>query len=59
VVGGIGFTMSLFIAALTFPPGPLLDTAKLAILVGSTISIVAGMIVGLVTSRRDHVNRSS
>ena len=35
LVGGIGFTMSLFIAQLAFPPGPLLDTAKLAILVGS------------------------
>jgi Na+:H+ antiporter, NhaA family len=49
LVGGIGFTMSLFIAQLAFPPGPLLDTAKLAILVGSGLAISAGLIVGLAT----------
>jgi NhaA family Na+:H+ antiporter len=46
IVGGIGFTMSLFVAQLAFPPGPLLDTAKLAILVGSGVAIALGMIVG-------------
>ncbi len=46
LVGGIGFTMSLFIAQLAFKPGPLLDTAKLAILVGSGIAIVAGLLFG-------------
>jgi NhaA family Na+:H+ antiporter len=51
LVGGIGFTMSLFIAQLAFPPGPLLDTAKLAILVGSGAAIVAGLLFGLATSR--------
>jgi NhaA family Na+:H+ antiporter len=29
LVGGIGFTMALFIAQLAFAPGPLLETAKL------------------------------
>lgn len=48
LVGGIGFTMSLFIAQLAFPPGPLLETARLAILVGSAIAIVAGLAFGLV-----------
>ena len=43
IVGGIGFTMSLFIAQLAFPPGPMLDTAKLAILVGSLWSGAAGV----------------
>jgi NhaA family Na+:H+ antiporter len=43
VVGGIGFTMSLFVAQLAFPAGPFLDTAKLAILVGSGIAIVTGL----------------
>jgi NhaA family Na+:H+ antiporter len=43
LVGGIGFTMSLFIAQLAFPPGRLLDTAKLAILVGSGVSIALGL----------------
>ena len=47
IVGGIGFTMSLFIAQLAFPPGPLLDAAKLAILVGSGTAMAAGLVVGL------------
>jgi Na+:H+ antiporter, NhaA family len=46
-VGGIGFTMSLFIAQLAFPAGPLLDTAKLAILVGSGIVIVLALAFGV------------
>ena len=37
MVGGIGFTMALFIAQLAFPQGPLLETAKLAILCGSGV----------------------
>lgn len=45
-VAGIGFTMSLFIAQLAFPAGALLETAKLAIIVGSggaaLLSVVAG-----------------
>lgn len=49
LVGGIGFTMSLFIAQLAFPPGPLLDTAKLAILVGSGAAIALGLVFGLLT----------
>ena len=52
LVGGIGFTMSLFIAQLAFPPGPLLDTAKLAILVGSAAAMVLGLGYGAVTHRR-------
>ena len=52
IVGGIGFTMSLFVAQLAFPPGPLLDTAKLAILVGSAAAMVLGILVGLLTLRR-------
>jgi NhaA family Na+:H+ antiporter len=52
LVGGIGFTMSLFIAQLAFPPGPLLDTAKLAILVGSGVAMVVGLGFGLATGRR-------
>ena len=51
VVGGIGFTMSLFIAQLAFPPGPLLNTAKLAILVGSGVAIVIGLGFGMLTHR--------
>ena len=47
LVGGIGFTMSLFIAQLAFPPGPQLDTAKLAILVGSLVAMLGGATCGL------------
>ena len=52
LVGGIGFTMSLFIAQLAFPPGPLLDTAKLAILAGSGTAIVVGLAFGAATFRK-------
>jgi len=51
-VAGIGFTMSLFVAQLAFPAGPLLETAKLAILVGSAAAIVVGLGYGLLTTRR-------
>ena len=49
IAGGIGFTMSLFIAQLAFPPGPLLDTAKLAILIASAAAIAAGLLIGRFT----------
>jgi len=40
VVAGIGFTMSIFIAALAFPVGTNLETAKVGILIGSGIAAV-------------------
>jgi NhaA family Na+:H+ antiporter len=52
LVGGVGFTMSLFIAQLAFPSGPLLDTAKLAILIGSGVAIVVGAGYALVVPPR-------
>lgn len=51
LTAGIGFTMSLFVAQLAFPPGPLLETAKLAILVGSAIAALIGLAYGAVTLR--------
>ncbi len=42
---GIGFTMSLFIASLSFPEGSLLNVAKLAILIGSVFSAIIGLII--------------
>lgn len=51
IVGGIGFTMSLFIAQLAFPPGPILATAKLAILVGAGIATVVGLAFGRIAYR--------
>ena len=46
MVGGIGFTMALFIAQLAFPPGPLLEIAKLAILCGSGLAGILSLLAG-------------
>lgn len=46
MVAGIGFTMALFIAQLAFPPGPLLETAKLAILCGSDLAGASSLVLG-------------
>jgi NhaA family Na+:H+ antiporter len=45
VLGGIGFTMSLFIGSLAFGESPLLDNAKVGILVASLVAGVAGAII--------------
>lgn len=45
-VGGIGFTMALFIAQLAFHDVAQLGVAKLAILVGSLAAGIGGMILG-------------
>ena len=42
ILGGIGFTMSLFIAMLSFDKGPYLDAAKIGILGGSFIAGLLG-----------------
>jgi NhaA family Na+:H+ antiporter len=44
-LGGIGFTMSLFIASLAFPVGPLLSSAKVGILAASLVSGFLGYLV--------------
>lgn len=41
-LGGIGFTVALFIAGLTFEGGPELEAAKVGVLVGSLLSAVVG-----------------
>lgn len=50
-LGGIGFTMSLFIAALAFEGNDLLMNAKLAILTASTIAGIVGYLI--LKNRRD------
>ena len=44
-LGGIGFTMSLFIAALAFEDSQALDSAKIGILGGSVLAGVVGAFV--------------
>jgi NhaA family Na+:H+ antiporter len=44
ILSGTGFTMSLFIASLSFEGAPL-DAARTGILVGSAVSIALGMSV--------------
>jgi Na+:H+ antiporter, NhaA family len=46
VVAGIGFTMALFIAGLAFPPGPMLEVAKLGILCASAAAALVGLALG-------------
>jgi NhaA family Na+:H+ antiporter len=44
-LGGIGFTMSIFIAGLAFTEQPLLEVAKLGIFVGSLVAGGAGFLL--------------
>ena len=44
-LGGIGFTMSLFIASLAFQDTNLLDSAKLGILGGSILATIIGTVI--------------
>jgi Na+:H+ antiporter, NhaA family len=46
MVGGIGFTMALFIAQLAFSGGPLLETGKFAILCGSGLAGIISLFIG-------------
>ena len=44
-LGGIGFTMSLFISDLAFDGGPLLALAKVGILIGSVVAGLGGYLI--------------
>jgi NhaA family Na+:H+ antiporter len=59
IVGGIGFTMALFIAQLAFSAGPLLETAKLAILCGSGLAAVLALFAGYRFLRSDQIQGSA
>lgn len=45
-LGGIGFTMSIFMSNLAFSDASLLATAKFAVLLGSAIAGVGGLLLG-------------
>ena len=45
LLAGIGFTMSLFIATLSFESGQALDLAKLSIIAGSTVAAILGSMI--------------
>ncbi len=51
-LGGIGFTMSMFVANLAFDDPAHLDAAKVGILVGSTASAALGAALLVLTGRR-------
>ena len=45
ILGGLGFTMSLFINNLAFTEQALIDAAKMGVLVGSLVAGVIGYLV--------------
>ncbi len=45
VLGGVGFTMSLFIASLAFESAEAVDTSKVGIFLGSLVSAVIGVVI--------------
>ena len=47
-LGGIGFTMAIFVSHLAFDDAADLMTAKVAILIGSTVAAIVGLIAGRV-----------
>jgi Na+:H+ antiporter, NhaA family len=59
-LGGIGFTMSLFIAGLAFTDAALLDAAKVGILLASSIAgVVGGVILFTAVQRRTRATPSA
>ncbi|MFN7457989.1 MAG: Na+/H+ antiporter NhaA, partial [Gemmatimonas sp.] len=52
ILGGIGFTMALFIAGLAFGESPQLDAAKIGVLSGSLLTGILGAAVLMRQARR-------
>ena len=51
-LGGIGFTMSLFVDSLAYTEPDLIDRGKIAILMGSTVAAAVGCLLILVFSKK-------
>ncbi len=56
LLAGIGFTMSIFIAGLSYKEPAILDVSKLSILAGSTLSALCGMGVLYFLGKKKHVS---
>lgn len=54
-LGGIGFTMSLFVDALAYTEPDLIDRGKIAILMGSTAAAVLGSLLILIFSKKPEI----
>ena len=55
ILGGVGFTMAIFVANLAFPADPVLVTnAKIAILSASTLAGVAGFVFLMLQAKAAH-----
>ena len=53
-LGGIGFTMSLFVDALAYTDPTLIDRGKIAILMGSTAAAVLGSLLILIFAKKQN-----
>jgi NhaA family Na+:H+ antiporter len=58
LLGGIGFTMSMFISNLAFSDVSLVSNSKLSILIASTFSAIAGLLV-FMTNKKGNGNEHS
>jgi NhaA family Na+:H+ antiporter len=54
ILGGIGFTMSLFITDLSFRQPAMMDYAKVGVLLGSILAGIAGLLYLTATSSKRH-----
>lgn len=62
MLGGIGFTMSIFITLLAYNDAAMIDNSKIAILIASTISGILGFVwlnVALKEKRPNKINRQA
>jgi len=56
LLGGIGFTMSIFICNLAFTDSDLIATSKLSVLVGSALAALCGLLVFMLGNNKRNVS---